>query len=49
MLPLLAAAGILTLAIADGPGAFDANAAQRFADLALDCVHKEYRARSRTS
>jgi hypothetical protein len=41
MLALLAAAG-LTLAIADGPGAFDANAAQRFADLALDCVHKEY-------
>ena len=41
MLPFLAAAG-LTLAIAEGPGAFDADAAQRFASLALDCVHKEY-------
>ena len=41
MLPLFAAAA-LTLAIADGPAAFDADAAQRFAALALDCVHKEY-------
>jgi hypothetical protein len=40
MLPLFAATA-LTLAIADGP-AFDADAAQRFAGLALDCVHKEY-------
>ena len=47
MLPFLAAA-TLTLAVADGP-AFDAEAAQRFAALALDCVHKEYPARSRTS
>ena len=48
MLSLLAAA-TLTLAIADGPAAFDAEAAQRFAALALDCVHKEYPAKSRTS
>ena len=48
MLPLLAAAA-LTLAIADGPAAFDADAAQRFAGLALDCVHKDTPARSRTS
>ena len=41
MLSLLAAA-TLTLAMADGPAAFDAEAAQRFASLALDCVHKEY-------
>ena len=41
MLPLFAAA-TLTLAMADGPAAFDADAAQRFAGLALDCVHKEY-------
>ena len=40
MLPLFAAAA-LTLAMADGP-AFDADAAQRFAGLALDCVHKEF-------
>jgi hypothetical protein len=39
MLPLLAAA---MLAIADGPAAVDAEAAQRFAGLALECVHKEY-------
>ena len=41
MLSLIAAAG-LTIAIADGPAAFDAGAAQRFAGLALACVHKEY-------
>lgn len=41
MLSLLLAA-TLTLAIADGPAVFDAPAAQRFADLALACVHKEY-------
>ena len=41
MLPLFAAAA-LTLAMADGPAAFDAEAAERFASLALDCVHKEY-------
>ena len=42
MLSFLAAA-TLTLAIADGPAAFDADAAQRFAGLALDCVHKDIR------
>jgi hypothetical protein len=32
----------LPLAAADKPVTFDATAAQRFADLALACVHKEY-------
>jgi hypothetical protein len=41
MLPLLAAAA-LTLVTADGPAAIDAEAAQRFAGLALDCVHREF-------
>ncbi|OYV93655.1 MAG: hypothetical protein B7Z68_08425 [Acidobacteria bacterium 21-70-11] len=36
------AAGSLPLAAAEPPAAFDAAAAQRFADLALACVHKEY-------
>ncbi len=36
------AAGSLPLAAAEPPAAFDATAAQRFADLALACVHKEY-------
>ena len=35
-------AGSLPLAAAEPPAAFDAAAAQRFADLALACVHKEY-------
>jgi hypothetical protein len=29
-------------AIAGAPAAFDANAAQRFAGLALACVHQEF-------
>ena len=41
MLSLLAAAA-LTISTADGPAAFDAAAAQRFAGLALTCVHQEY-------
>ena len=32
----------LPLAAAEAPATFDAAAAQRFADLALACVHKEY-------
>jgi hypothetical protein len=34
--------GALPLSAADGPVAFDAASAQRFANLALACVHKEY-------
>jgi hypothetical protein len=41
MLALLAASA-LVLVTADGPAAIDADAAQRFAALALDCVHKEF-------
>ena len=41
MLPLLAATALM-LTTADGPAAFDADAAQRFAGLALSCIHKEY-------
>lgn len=41
MLSLLAVA-TLGLSGVDGPAVFDASAAQRFADLALACVHREY-------
>jgi len=41
MVSLLAATAML-LATADAPAAVDADAAQRFAGLALDCIHKEY-------
>jgi hypothetical protein len=36
------AVGSLPLAAAEPPAAFDLPSAQRFADLALACVHKEY-------
>jgi hypothetical protein len=41
MLPLLAATALM-LTTAAGPAAVDADTAQRFAGLALDCIHKEY-------
>jgi len=41
MFPWLAATALM-LTTADGPPAIDADAAQRFAGLALTCIHKEY-------
>ncbi len=41
MVPSLLAAALMLTTI-DSPAVFDAAAAQRFADLALGCVHKEY-------
>jgi Protein of unknown function (DUF2891) len=41
MLSVLAATALM-LATADGPAAVDADAAQRFASLALNCIHQEY-------
>jgi len=38
----ISAAAALPLATAESPATFDTAAAQRFADLALACVHKEY-------
>ena len=38
----LSLASALPLAAGQNPAVFDADAAQRFADLALACVHKEY-------
>ena len=41
MLSVLAATALM-LTTADGPAAVDADAAQRFASLALACIHQEY-------
>src|ERR1700720_4800185 len=42
MVPVVAIAGEIPLSGTATENAFDANAAERFAKLALACVHKEY-------